>query len=75
MAQDNIPGGAVELEGEDDVIGVADLTNESTLSAQVAVEHVVGGILQQHHQVGCIFALCYLEKDKHTHINMFQGGG
>lgn len=31
------PGGYVELEGEEDVIRVAYLTNEASLSAQVAV--------------------------------------
>ena len=63
---DGIPGGAVELKGEDDVISAADLTDEATLGAQVTVEHVVGGGLAQCHQVGCVFALRYLEH-KHTH--------
>lgn len=54
------PGGDVKLEGEDDVISVAYLTKEATLSAQVALEHVVGGVLHQFEQVSCIFALCYL---------------
>lgn len=40
-----VPGGSVELEREDDVIGVADLTDEAALRAQVALEHVVGGEL------------------------------
>lgn len=61
-AYDHVPGGDVKLEGEDDVISVAYLTNEATLGAQVAVEHVVGGRLHQCDQVGCILALCYLEK-------------
>lgn len=64
---DGVPGGAVELEGEDDVISAADLTDEATLGAQVAVENVVGGVLAQCHQVGCVFALRYLE-NKHTRI-------
>ena len=64
---DGVPGGAVELEGEDDVISAADLTDEATLGAQVAVEHVVGGVLAQCHQVGCVFALRYLE-NKQTRI-------
>lgn len=62
VTQDSVPGGDVKLEGEDDVISVAYLTNEAALSAEVAVEHVVGGILQQVDQVGCVFALGYLKK-------------
>lgn len=74
VTQDNVPGGDVKLEGEDDVSSVAYLTNEAALSAQVAVEHVVGGILRQGDQVGSVFALCYLKNTKHTHIKMFEGG-
>lgn len=60
--EENIPGGGVELKGKDDVISVAYLTNEATLGAQVALEHVVGSVLQQCYQVGCILALCNLTK-------------
>ncbi len=67
VTQDNVPGGDVKLEREDDVSSVAYLTNEAALSAQVAVEHVVGGILRQGDQVGSVFALCYLKKTN-THI-------
>lgn len=75
--EDNTPGGGVKLEGEDDVISVTYLTDEATLRAQVTVEHVVGGVLQQRHQVVCILTLCYLgkKKKKPTHMRMFQGGG
>lgn len=73
-AKGNIPGGDVKLEGEDDVISVAYLTKEATLSAQVALEHVVGGVLHQFEQVSCIFALCYLEKQTNTCIKMSEGG-
>lgn len=52
LGWDNIPGGAVELEGEDDVISVAYLTDEAALGAEVAEEHMVGGVLHQSHQVG-----------------------
>lgn len=54
------PGGAAELEGEDDVAGVADLTDESSLGAQIAVEHVTGGEIQQSEQEGSKLALRYL---------------
>lgn len=59
-----VPGGSIELEREDDVIGMADLTDKAALRAQVALEHMVGGELQQRHQVGGILALCYLGKRK-----------
>lgn len=58
--QVNVPGGAFKLKGEDDVIGVTYLTNEAALGAQVAVEHVVGGVLRQRRQVVCIFPVCDL---------------
>lgn len=45
--RDVSPGGAVELEGEDDVVGVADLADEAALRTQVTVEHVVGGDLDE----------------------------
>lgn len=37
------PDGGVKLEGEDDVVVVADLADEATLGAQVAVVDVLGG--------------------------------
>lgn len=57
----NLPCGGVKLKGEDGVISVAYLANEAPLSAQVAVKHVVGSVVQQCDQVGCIVAFCYLE--------------
>lgn len=65
---DNIPGGAVKLEGEDDVLSVAYLADKATLRAQVAVEHVVGGVLQQCYQVGCILAVGDLQQKTNTHM-------
>lgn len=38
-----IPDGGVKLEGEDDVVVVADLADEATLGAQVAVVDMLGG--------------------------------
>ena len=70
LCGDDAPGGGVELEGEDDVVGVTRLTDEAALRAQVAVEHVVGGVLQQCEQVVCILTLCDLEEN----IRMLQGG-
>lgn len=60
LGWDNIPGGAFKLEGEDDVISVTYLTDEAALGAEVAEEHVVGGVLHQCHQVARILALRYL---------------
>lgn len=60
------PGCDVKLEGEDDVVGVADLADETSLSAEVAVEDVVGGALQQCEQVGCILFLDNLFQVRHT---------
>lgn len=42
-----IPDCGVKLKGEDDVMVVADLTDEATLGAQVAVVDVLGGKLDQ----------------------------
>lgn len=46
-APDNSPDGAIELEGEDDVIGATYLTNEAPLRAQVALVHVLRSVLHQ----------------------------
>lgn len=68
-----LPGGGVELEREDDVVGVADLTDEAALRAQVTVKHVVGGELCQLRQVHRILTIGDLEGEKtsisttHTH--------
>lgn len=69
MAQGSVPGGGVKLEGEDGVISVAYLANEATLHAQVTVKHVVGGIVQQCDQVGCILVICYLQKQNTRMVN------
>lgn len=42
-----IPDSGVKLKGEDDVMVVADLTDEATLGAQVTVVDVLGGELDQ----------------------------
>lgn len=62
---DTPPGCAVKLKREDDVFSTAYLTNEATMSTQVAVEHMVGGILHQCHQVCCILTLYYLQNQIH----------
>lgn len=56
-----LPGGGVKLEGEDDVVSVADLADEASLGAQVAVVHMVGRVFDQRVQVHRILALCYLK--------------
>lgn len=66
QSQCSLPGGGLKLEGEDDVIGVTYLANEATLSAQVTVVHMVGGIFYQRVQVDCKLALCYLKSQTCT---------
>lgn len=66
----NIPGGAVELEGKEDVIRVAYLTNETSLCAQVAVQHVIRGLLHQGGQEVSILAICYLKHRANTRLQV-----
>lgn len=55
-----LPGRAVKLKGEDDVICIADLTNEAPLGAKVTVVHVLRAELNQRLQVRFIMYICYL---------------
>lgn len=48
-ASDSSPDRTIKLEGEYYVIGVTYLTNEAPLGAQVALVHVFGSVLHQHH--------------------------
>lgn len=52
---------------------MAYLTDEAALRAQVTVEHVVGGVLQQRDQVAHILIVRYLGKK--ACINVFPGDG
>lgn len=55
-----VPGGAVELEREDDVVCVADLTYEAPLGAKFTAVHVLGPKLNQRLQVRFVVLVCYL---------------
>lgn len=66
MKVNTLPGGSVQLEREDDVIGMAHLAHKASLGAKVTVEHVVGGKLDQSHQVGGVLAFSYLDRGRET---------
>lgn len=48
------PDRGVELEGEDDVVVVADLADEATLGTQVAVVDVLGGKSDEGVEEACV---------------------
>ncbi len=56
----SVPGGAVELEREDDAVSAADLTYEAPLGAKVTAVHVLGAKLNQRLQVRFVVSVCYL---------------
>lgn len=63
-----VPGGAVELEREDDVVDVADLTYEAPLGAKFTDVHVLGPKLNQRLQVRFVVPVCYLCAKKKTRL-------
>lgn len=55
-----IPDRGVKLEGKDDVVVVADLADEATLGAQVAVVDVLGGESDEGVEEACVHPICDL---------------
>lgn len=58
----HIPDCGVKLKGEDDVMVMADLTDEAALGAQVAVVDVLGGELNEGLEEAFIYPLCDLSR-------------
>lgn len=55
-----IPDCGVKLEGEDDVVVVADLADEAALGAQVAVVDMLGGESDEGVEEACVHPVCDL---------------
>lgn len=55
-----IPRGGVKLKRKNDVVHVADLADEASLSAEVAMMHVLAGELDERLQEGLVLAVRYL---------------
>lgn len=68
MCYTSVPNGAVELEREDDVVGVADLTYKAPLGAKVTAVHVLGPKLNQRLQVRFVVPVCYLCAKKKSQV-------
>lgn len=60
------PDCGVKLKGEDDVMVMADLTDEAALGAQVAVVDVLGGELNEGLEEAFIYPLCDLLEVSNT---------
>lgn len=60
------PRGGVKLKRKNDVVHVADLADEASLSAEVAMMHVLAGELDERLQEGLVLAVRYLPEVQHA---------